>query len=572
MRGSQPCSLVEDKTTTLQSHSTQQFSWLPNPIQASLLRSQHIVNDLPLFTYTPLSANEIRLLTPIIEDDSIAWTLSTVQIDSQDLKFETLSYVWGSQDESFPIVCNDKLFWVHHNLHTALPYLARRAEVDKLPPIWIDAICINQNDDEEKIVQIRSMNQIYRRASRMWIWLGITECQDWIPEAVSNLLRLNDLNKDPRYLYRVRGTSAETVLDPSVRKAIMHLIVNPRYRRLWVTQELVLSTYAVALCGEHEISIDTLEDAQQCWLQIANDLDLSTDETYDVVKSNRIFLAVSYGRQLSKATSIEKIATYLIDVAILSSYQQCLQPRDRVLGLLGLFDMRNIDIPIRDFYSCTSVPKLYMEFSAFLLSNALYDSDRMPCIWLWLDMASDPRKEGCFPSWVPDLHHLRYAIDRWSVIFYAGNGQRDYKASRRFKTIRRGCQNDELKISGRLLDSVVGASSPRPIGYEEFPSVGHVVQEWNALADWEDNAANLVLSETENPLHDFCHTLVGGQSHLDRSFDPCQMRRRFRISMDEWKRLYADFRIEERYDSLFLVVMIRNIIVNELTPRLYQVD
>jgi hypothetical protein len=42
--------------------------------------------------------------------------------------------------------------------------------------------------------------------------------------------------------------------------------------------------------------------------------------------------------------------------------------------------------------------------------------------------------------------------------------------------------------------------------------------------------------------------------------------------MDEWKKLYADFRIEERYDSLFLVVMIRNIIVNELTPRLYQVD
>jgi hypothetical protein len=514
------------------------------------------MTDLPPFTYTPLTANEIRLLTPVIEDDSITWTLSTVQLDSQDLKFETLSYVWGSQDESFPIVCNEKLFWVHHNLHTALPYLARRTNVDEVLPIWIDSICINQTDDEEKIVQIRSMNQIYRRASRMWIWLGMAECQDWIPEAVPNLLRLNDLNKDPSNLYRVRGTSAETVLDPSVRKAITHLIVNPWYRRLWVTQELVLSTYAVTLCGEHEISIDTLEDAQRCWLQIGNDLDLSTDEIYDVVKSNRIFLAVSYGRQLSKATSIEKIATYLIDVAVLSSYQQCLQPRDRVLGLLGLFDMRNIDIPIGDFYSCTSVPKLYMDFSAFLLSNALYDSDRMPCIWIWLDMASDPGKEGCFPSWVPDLHHLRYAIERSSIIFHATRKQRNYKASRQIKAIQRGCQYDELTIRGRLLDSVVGVSFPRPTLQGEITTYGRMIQWWKDVADWDDNTAHLALSETETSLDDFCHTLAGGQSYPDEDFDPCEMRCKFRYCIDKWKKLCEDLRIEKRYSCPSLVVLI----------------
>jgi hypothetical protein len=530
------------------------------------------MTDLPLFTYTPLSANEIRLLTPVIDDDVIAWTLSTVRLDSQDLKFETLSYVWGSQDESFPIVCNEKLFWVHHNLYTALSYLARRANVDEALPMWIDAICTNQTDDEEKIVQIRSMNQIYRRASRMWIWLGIAEYQDYIPEALSTLLWLHDPNKDSRNLAQMRGASTETFcFDPSVRKAMMHLIVNPWCRRLWVTQELALSRCAVALCGEHGMTLNTLEDAQRCFLLTDCDLGLSIDEVCDVLKSNRIFSAVSYGRGLLKATSTEEIATLLIQVAILSSYQQCLQPRDRVLGLLGLLDTRNIEIPIGDFYSCASIPELYTEFGAFLLTNALYDHDTRDEIWVWLDKASVPGKDGRFPSWVPDLHHLTYTIDRWSVIFHAGNEQRDYKASRRFKAIRRGCQNDELKISGRLLDSVVGVSSPRPIGYEEFPSVGHVVQEWNDLADWEDNAANLALSGTENSLRDFCHTLVGGQSYLDRSFDPCQMRRRFRISIDEWKRLCADFRIAERYDSLFFVVMIRNIII-KLTPRLYQVD
>jgi hypothetical protein len=480
MRGSQPCSLVGDKTTTLQSHSTRQFSLILNPIEASTLRSQHIMTDLPPFTYTPLSANEIRLLTPVIGDNSIAWTLSTVQLDSQGLKFETLSYVWGSQDESFPIVCNEKLFWVHHNLHTALPYLARRANVDEVLPIWIDAICINQNDEEEKITQIRSMSQIYRRAVRVWIWLGIAEHQDCIPEAISTLSWLKQLDEDPTNCARKRETSPEMIhLDPSVHKAVMHLVANPWYRRLWVAQELVLSTSAVALCGKYEISIDLLRDAQLPLYRrrVGPDAYLSIDELNDAWISSRIFLALPLGTKLSKATSTEKIATWLLFAVSLLLYQQCLQPQDRVFGLMGLCDTRNLDIPIEGFYSCASIAELYTEFSAFLFVNARYDPIIIFHIWTWLDKVSVPGKEGHSPSWVRDLHHSRNTFDRRSVTFHAGNEQRDYKARRRFKAIRRGCQNDELKISGRLLDSIVGVSSPRPIGYEEFTSVGHVVQE-----------------------------------------------------------------------------------------------
>jgi hypothetical protein len=532
------------------------------------------MTDLPPFTYTPLSTNEIRLLTPVIEDDSIAWTLSTVQLDSQDLKFETLSYVWGSQDESFPIVCNEKLFWVHHNLHTALPYLARRTNVDEILPIWIDAICINQTDDEEKIVQIRSMNQIYRRAVRVWIWLGIAEHQDCIPEAISTLSWLKQFDEDPINPARKRESTPEMIhLDPSVHKAVMHLVTNPWYRRLWVTQELVLSTCAVALCGKYEISIDLLRDAQWLLYRCRNGSRtyLTGAELADIWTSRQIFPVLSLGKLLSEATSTEEIATYLIGVAILSLYQQCLQPRDRVLGLLGLFDTGDIDVSYGDFYSCASIPELYTEFSAFLLTNAPYNPDMIPYIWVWLDNASVPGKDGRFPSWVPDLHHLTYTIGRWSVIFYAGSEQRDYKASRRSKVIRGGCQYDELKISGRLLDSVVGVSFPRPISHGEFTTDGRVIQWWNDVANWENNAAHLALSGTEDSLHDFCHTLVGGQPCPDESFDPCQMRRKFRNSIDKWKRLCADLRIEERYGSSLFIVLIRKG-MSQLTSRLYQVE
>ena len=79
--------------------------------------------DLPLFTYTPLATNEIRLLIPVIEHDNIQWTLSIAHLDSSGIEFETLSCVWGSQDKTFPVICKQSLLYVHHNLHMALPHL-----------------------------------------------------------------------------------------------------------------------------------------------------------------------------------------------------------------------------------------------------------------------------------------------------------------------------------------------------------------------------------------------------------------------------------------------------------------
>ncbi|KAF1829096.1 hypothetical protein BDW02DRAFT_510766, partial [Decorospora gaudefroyi] len=76
--------------------------------------------------------------------------------------FDALSYVWGSQAESFPFTLNGCISHVHHNLHTALPYLVRRGDARLVRPIWIDAICINQTDKKEKMVQIRLMNKVYR--------------------------------------------------------------------------------------------------------------------------------------------------------------------------------------------------------------------------------------------------------------------------------------------------------------------------------------------------------------------------------------------------------------------------
>lgn len=128
------------------------------------------------FVYAALQPGEIRLLHSKIEDDSeITWTLTNAQLlDPVDspLQFDALSCAWGELGETFPLNCNGRQLQIHHNLNKALPYLARRRSSLL---IWIDAVCINQDDQEEKRSQIRLMSKLYRRADTVWAWLGFRD-------------------------------------------------------------------------------------------------------------------------------------------------------------------------------------------------------------------------------------------------------------------------------------------------------------------------------------------------------------------------------------------------------------
>ena len=78
--------------------------------------------------------------------------------------YEALSYVWESADNPQLVFINDSEMSVKGNLHAALLHL-RDPFIDRI--LWIDAICINQEDDEEKSHQVRLMAKIYAKASRV---------------------------------------------------------------------------------------------------------------------------------------------------------------------------------------------------------------------------------------------------------------------------------------------------------------------------------------------------------------------------------------------------------------------
>ncbi len=123
--------------------------------------------------------------------------------------------------------------------------------------IWIDAVCINQNDELERASQVRKMRQIYSSAWAVIAWLGESDAGGWIPKAFafSNMLAsLQDDNQDLRTLCNPDSG----ILTDAGFLAMHEMTRHPYWMRLWIIQEVVMgASYTVLRCGDHHLSWDT---------------------------------------------------------------------------------------------------------------------------------------------------------------------------------------------------------------------------------------------------------------------------------------------------------------------------
>ena len=124
------------------------------------------------FTYDPLEleVGYIRLLTLQPSPDPLADIECTIAHEAtSQANYTALSYTWGSVEEKQFITLNRCSFAVTRNLFVALQHL--RSGNESLT-LWIDAICINQQDVDERTHQVRQMVEIYKNAIQVFIWMG----------------------------------------------------------------------------------------------------------------------------------------------------------------------------------------------------------------------------------------------------------------------------------------------------------------------------------------------------------------------------------------------------------------
>lgn len=130
----------------------------------------------------PRDSRSIRLLwvagasTSESDGGPVKTDLEVVNLEERyDFRYMALSYTWGAPDnENFVILCGTTTIPVTKNCYSALRHIRQEMaqEEDRSLAIWIDAICINQNDQREKEHQIPMMDFIYSKACIVWVWLG----------------------------------------------------------------------------------------------------------------------------------------------------------------------------------------------------------------------------------------------------------------------------------------------------------------------------------------------------------------------------------------------------------------
>lgn len=260
-------------------------------LQSQALSYPTVVTKEQLYTSLPLptaSTNTIYIRLLVLEAPSTSrnWNANSHQLKARlcvqrltkDLRFAALSYVWGQYDSSPHTICcrpqrdDSPITYdipITANCHAALSQI--RAHWAKAK-IWVDAICMNQDDDEEKSSQIAHMQEIFGWAETVYVWLGKGNPQSdqamrylktrgqWKARFPFTCLALTSMKPEQREQAMVNFTHRAwrdvlirltTTFGDGLHQVDLHEVLGRAWvRRAWTLQEIVLARNPVILCGE----------------------------------------------------------------------------------------------------------------------------------------------------------------------------------------------------------------------------------------------------------------------------------------------------------------------------------
>lgn len=273
------------------------------------------------FQYMQLGGDQIRLLAlrqGRYQDDFIECELYSWEIDNTP-SYEALSYVWGNQQSTRVISLQGSAFRVGENLYNALRRLRQR-RTNRI--LWVDAICINQNDAEEKTKQVLQMSHIYANAESVVIYLGegtkaTDQTMDYLMQIEkSGISQLLPTDKLSEVTGREDGFRLEGFRD---------ILSRPWFQRVWVLQDVFHAQAAVVHCGSKAVSSKTIARASELLL---NKTDPLLQQALDLMPGSR---------------RDDRMASRFKFNDLVQQVQQAkaTDPRDKIYALLSMVDDRN---------------------------------------------------------------------------------------------------------------------------------------------------------------------------------------------------------------------------------------
>ncbi len=441
--------------------------------------------NLPPYTYRPLEAAEsIRVLAlepASSPDDSLRCRL--IHLDRRQLQkspntaenhYEAVSYVWGHAVFSEHLVCEgDAVVKITPNVDALLRRLRKRHRPRNL---WVDAICLNQADNDEKAVQVPLMGEIYNQAIKVVVWLG-HEAQD--VERVFAFIRAMTLQERGPATH---GEVERLILDiwGDVSLAPLHSFLHrPWFGRRWVLQEAALARTAVVQC----------HDVKMPWSWFTEGLSnlLATTEGSPKLDPAAI-------KALKMLRMLQSGRRGILSLLWNFDHSECLNLRDRLFALLGFADdIAREPSPLRtkQYRPIRFVPDYrepwqttYTRFAVATVASGKF--------WELLRHTAGfgvlRNEDDSLPSWVPNWRALnvRPTLPIW-LEEGAGGNMRD--------RIVTGNQQPEIY-------PVQGVRGPTILSAGLHLEIGYVFTGFSSAWDWDQVVSWVKVSLEEVPAWD----------------------------------------------------------------------
>lgn len=366
--------------------------------EASFSHQSSLYKPLPLGRYI-----RFLFLEPGEPDDPIACKLHTCELDGAH--FEALSYVWGTSSLTERISCDSKSIYITVNLRDALIQARNRFEPRAL---WVDSICINQEDREEKGLQVALMAEIYKSSSCTVICLGRNDAQTHAVHAAGLLADVNAMMdrvvQDKDFSWKPDSfpepDSDDPLLSDTRWESVAILTGQPWFSRGWVVQEAALGPDARILWGDVEID----------WLQFLRAYSWVHSRAISIhfnVFGNRsiswLHLMAFDLRRKQETITIRPPghdpSLTMLQVLDCARVLSVTDARDRVYACLGLPNTTPSPPELIPTYYGTNL-EVYREFACKYLESTDMDLD----ILLFTQHNEETLGDTEFGSWIPRWH------------------------------------------------------------------------------------------------------------------------------------------------------------------------
>lgn len=372
----------------------------------------------------PLSSSKgIRLLGYLGRgtDGQLACKLESASTSDS---YHALSYVWGNAEPSslVRILCNGEPIQITINLFDALSQMWRQFPERR---IWAGALCINQDDHDERISQVANMGNIYRLSQSVMVWWGkhvlLEPSKARIPDSeIEDLFcKFEDWAARGEIKWRCDHACTPYRVCAQVPASQVHkdagrvmgpgrgLLQNEWLQRMWTMQEICVAPHATVHLGAHSLQWEAFLTGLSLYTQIMPQVLAMDTGTWQGITFTQTFRnKEAHGLTLSS----------LLDG---SQLRRASEPRDRIYALLGLLPTGMYPSLEKVSYR-RSVASLYAEVSRLCwdvdnANNMLFRGSRT---------RDNPTSVAGLPSWSVDWstsrQHFPYPListdeaDQWN--------------------------------------------------------------------------------------------------------------------------------------------------------------